>query len=113
MLYGREPVGDDDAGAAHFVQRLGDLLLGLVVQCGGGFVKNKQLRLRCDGPGDHEPLALSAGDPSLSLGDDGVHPHGHGADIIGNAGRLRRLPGVVQRQLRGGDDDVGEDIPLE
>ena len=113
MLDGGEPVGDDDAGAAHAVQGLGHLLLGLVVQGAGGLVEQQDPGLRGHGPGDHQPLPLAAGDAALALGDHGVHPHGHGPDIVGHPGQLRRLPGVVHAEVGGGDGDIGEDVPLE
>ena len=82
---GGQPVGNDDAGAAEAVQRLRHLFLGDVVQSAGGLVKNQQLGLGGDGPGNHQPLALPAGDAALALGDQGVHSHGHGPDVVGDA----------------------------
>ena len=42
-----------------------------------------------------------------------MHLHRHVPDIVGDAGNLRRFPGCVLGQLRGGDQDIRVDIPLE
>ena len=106
-------MGNDDAGAFQAVQGLRHLLLGDVVQGAGGLVKNQQLGLGGDGPGNHQPLALPTGDAALSLGNQGVHSHGHGPDVVGNARQLSGLPGFLQGQPRGGDGDVLVNTALE
>ena len=106
-------MGDDDAGAFHLVQGLGDLPLGDVVQGGGGLVKDQDIRLRRDGPGDHQALALPAGDGAAAFLQHGVHAHGHLPDILGDAGNLRRLPGLLQLQGGGGDHNIIKDAAGE
>ena len=113
VLDGAEPVGDDEAGAVQAVQGFRNLFLGLVVQGGCGFVEDQDFRPGRDGPGDHDPLLLAAGDVAGAFGNLGLHAHGHFADVIGDAGKLRSLPGLVQGQLGRGDCDVGIDRPGE
>ena len=113
VLDRREPVGDDDAGAVQPREGVCNLFLRLVVEGAGGLVEKQYLRLGRNGAGDHEPLALPAGNAALPFAQKGVHPHGHGADVLRDPGLFRRLPGVVYGELRRGDGDVGENIPVE
>ena len=101
------------AGAAHGVQRLRDLLLRLVVQRAGGLVEQQELRLRRDGPGDHQPLLLPAGDPAAALGYHRIHTHGHGADVVGDARLFRRVPRLVDGEAGRSENDVGINVALE
>ena len=78
-------MGDDNAGAVQMIQRVGDLLLGLVVQGGGGLVQQQDLRLRCNGPGDHDPLLLASGDAALEHISFTAFP-GQTVGIIGGTG---------------------------
>lgn len=104
---------DHKAGTFHLVQCVGDLLLRQVVQRGGRLVKDQQLGLWGDSPGDHEALVLPAGEPALPFGDDSVHLHGHPANVVRDPGLPGGLQGVLQRQLRVGDYDVGVNVALE
>ena len=110
---GGEPVGNDHPCAAHGVQRLGDLPLRPVVQRARRLVKEQELRLRRDRARDHQPLLLSAGDAASALGDHRIHPHGHGSDIVGDPGRFRGFPGLVDGEARRSENDIGVDIALE
>ena len=98
VLDGGEAVGDDDASALHLVQGFGDLALGDVIQGAGGLVEDEDLGLGGDGAGDHEALALAAGDGAAAVLQHGVHAHGHIPDVVSNAGDFRGFPGFVQLQ---------------
>ena len=109
----REPMRDHDPCTLELVQRFGYLLLRAVIQRGGRLIQDQDLRPAGHCAGDHESLLLSARDSALSLGYLRLHAHRHSADIVGNARQLRGFPGILQIHLRGGDRNVGENIPLE
>ena len=102
-------MGDHNASALEAVQGFRHLLLGQVIQSAGGLVEHQDSRFGCNGSGNHQSLALPSGHAAGSFGNDGVHPHGHPADVVGDAGKLGGLPGVVQGQPGGRNGDVGEE----
>ena len=68
----REPVGDDQAGAAAPAQVVVDDRLGLRVEGAGGLVEDQQARIAHQRPGDLQSLALAAGEVPRLLGDGRV-----------------------------------------
>ncbi len=85
------------------------ICLGAVVEGAGRLVEEEDLRLVDDGAGDHQALALAAGQRAAAFRDVGVHAHRHVADVLGQARLLGRLPGVLER-AGAGAADVAEDL---
>lgn len=67
---GRQSMGNDDAGTFHGVQGIRDLLLGNIIQGRCGLVENQDPGLGGNGAGNHEALALAAGDASAAFLED-------------------------------------------
>ena len=80
VLYGRDALGDDDDGGILQIggEGLADGGLCGAVHSGGGVVQNEHRRLSQHGPGNAQPLFLSAGDVGAALGK-------HGVEAIGQA----------------------------
>lgn len=57
-------------------QKVQDFAFVLVIQSGGGFVKDDELRILEEQSGDHEPLSLSAGQADAVFSDQGLEPPG-------------------------------------
>ena len=87
-------MGDDDQRLfpVQMVDGIHDGSLRLVVQRGGGLIQHQHLRILKQGPGDADPLALSAGDPDAPLPDAGVKPLRKAAHEFVQLGFLQRLP---------------------
>ena len=75
---GREPVGDDQRGAAAqgLLQCPLHCGLGLGVQVGGGLVEHDDVGRLEDEAGQGDPLLLAAGEPVAPFADQGVEPFG-------------------------------------
>jgi hypothetical protein len=75
---GRQPVGDDQRGAAGQgrLERLLDGGLRLGVQMRGGLVKHHDGRRLEQQPGQRDPLLLAAGQPEAAVAHDGVQAVG-------------------------------------
>ncbi len=69
--------------------------LSHVIQGTGRLVEQEDLGPSHDRPRDEQTLALAAGEVSSPFTDQGVHAHGHRADVVFEAGQPRGLPGVV------------------
>ena len=65
-----------------------------------------------DCAGNHQPLALSSGEPPAAFADYGVHAHGHGFNVLVESGTASRGPRIGDGQGRCADD-VGENIAIE
>ena len=90
----RQPVGDDDRGAAArgVAQRLLDQLLGHRVEVGRRFVEHQDAGIADDGARDRDPLALAARHHRAALADERVEPGGQRGDHVGQVrGRDRAL----------------------
>ena len=59
---GRETVGNDNHSSAHLniVQCLLNLILGVLIECGGRLIEEEDLGLSDDGSGNRDPLLLAA-----------------------------------------------------
>src|SRR6185295_16863050 len=110
VLDGAQAVGDDDASCLEALEALADDLLGPVVQGARRLIEEDDSRPVDDGSGDQDALLLAAGEGLGPFGDDRVHAHGHGLDIVLHACHASRFPGGVDPQIRAAQD-VGEDAP--
>src|SRR5579862_1870958 len=81
---GREPMGDDDDGAAAHQVAEGYLheRFAFGVECGGGFVEDEDGRVFEDGAGDGEALTFASGETEAFFADDGVVTVGHAQDEV-------------------------------
>ena len=80
-------------------EAVADDALGHVVKGAGRLVEQEDPGPADDRPGDQEPLTLAAGEVAAPLPDQGVHPHGHRADVVLEAGQPGGLPGVVDAEV--------------
>src|SRR6185312_4834543 len=71
---GRQPVGDNERGAAlgDALQSILDVLLGVAVERGGGLVQHQNRRRLEDRAGDGDALLFTAGELEAALADFGV-----------------------------------------
>ena len=97
---------DHESGAVVRGDRVRHPLLCQVVQRGSRLIEDQDPGLGRQRPRDQEPLLLPAGDPSLALGDHGLHSHRHLSDILRDPRRFSRLPRVIQSEPRRGDRDI-------
>ena len=67
-------------------QKVQDFAFVLVIQSGGGFVKDDELRILEEQSGDHEPLSLSAGQADAVFSDQGLEPPGQSLYKVQNIG---------------------------
>ena len=84
----------------HPVHALRDDRLRAVVEGAGRLVEEDDLRPVDERARDQQPLPLAARERAAALGDDGVHPHRHLLDVLGEPGHRRRLPRVVHACAR-------------
>src|SRR3954464_10872215 len=82
---GREPVGDDDGGAAveEALEAALDGFLGADVDVGGGLVEDEDSGFGEEGAGKGEELTLSGGELDAALPDFGVEALGEAGDEVG------------------------------
>ena len=70
------------------------------IYSGGGIVQNENGRLAEHGPGDAQPLLLSAGDIGAALGEQGVEAVGQAHDKVVSLGVPRGLDHLLFRGVR-------------
>ena len=108
-----QTVSNDDSCTFHLVEGIGNLLLCDVVERGGCLIEQEEPWLWRNGPGDHEPLPLTAGDSTAAFLKYSVHSHRHGADIVRDARCFCCFPGLFHRERRGGYGYIFVDTAAE
>ncbi len=100
---GREPVGDDEAGAVgpQPVHGFLDLDLGAGVDGAGGLVEDEDGRVGEEGPGDGQQLLLAGADVVGFLVDERVVPVGERVDEPVDVGGPGRVEDLLLASLRG------------
>ena len=110
MADGTDPLGDDNLRRLR--QCLGKACpqgcVRLIIQGGEGVVKDQDLRLPCQSPGDGKPLLLPAGEVPPLLGDGIGCALVQAADKFGRLGQLQRCLQVSVRIVAGAlaEEDV-------
>ena len=108
---GRPAVGDQDGGPVlgDPVQRRVDRRLGGRVDGAGRIVQHEHPRVGEQGPGQREPLALSAGQGQPAFADHRAVAVGQRLDELRRLGRLGGGPDVLVGGVRAAVGDVGGD----
>ena len=109
IAHRREPVGDDEGGAAPHQLADGVLhqALGFRIERAGRLVEQQDRRVLQEGAGERDALALAAGEAPAAGADDGVvavrQPHD---EVVRRRGLGRRDDLLVGR-VRPAEGDVG------
>ena len=111
----RQPMGDDERGAALHqpVERRLHQRLALRVERGGRLVEQQDRRVLQDGAGDGEALALAAGQRDAALAELGVVALRQGADEPVGGGERGRAAHIAPRRVRAAVADVVGDARAE
>src|SRR6185437_14956844 len=89
---------DDDPRDIESAERIADDGLRTVVERAGRLVEQENAWSASDGAGDHDALALSAGERVDAFGNRRMHPHGQLSDIVVKPRHPRGRPGLLERE---------------
>ena len=115
LAHGREPVGDDERGAAgqRLAQRPLHRRLGLGVEVRRRLVEHDDVGRLEHEAGQGDPLLLAAREPVAPLADDGVEPVGQVADEVADLGLVQRGEDLGLGGLGPGVHQVGPQRVVE
>ena len=104
---------DDAATLGHLVQRGEKGALGFRVQAGTRFVQDQDGGRGEQGPRQHQPPSLTAGEACAAFTDPGVEPIRQRAHHFANSRRVQRRPqrGIIR--VGTGQAEIGSDRVVE
>ncbi len=97
VLDGADSLGNNHHGLVPLFpkQRPAQGPLGFEIQGGKAVVKNIELGILYNGPGNGQPLPLAPGKVRSPLGHKGIQPLGQGPDKVSGLGNLQGLPKLL------------------
>ena len=95
MANGAESVGYHHTGDGQLIKASRHHGLTVVVEGAGGLIEDQQAGLSHQGSGNCNPLALSTGECSASIGNHRLHAHWHGTDVIRQSCQHCCMPSLV------------------
>src|SRR5260370_33927589 len=115
VAYRGQPVGDDKvcASGGDFFHVLLDAALAFVIERAGRVIEDQNARIRHQGAGDRNALALTARQAATTLANDGVVALCQSQDEVVGAGELGRRNDPLHRYRRVGKRNVLGDRTVE